>query len=129
MVHGRAERVRFIGIDTPEVGRCYAEQATADVTHLLKGGQVLLEADSSQDDRDKFDRLLRYIWLPDGQLVNYLLVKEGFAYEYTYRIAYHYESQFMQVENEAHRKGLGLWWPTTCDARAGRRYSPAYNTN
>jgi micrococcal nuclease len=128
-INGQNERVRFIGIDTPEVGRCYAQQATDRLTQLLTGSQVLLEADASQDDRDKFGRLLRYIWLPDSQQANYLLVQEGYAYEYTYRVAYRYEPQFMQVENEAHRGGLGLWSPTTCDARAGRRYSPAYNTN
>lgn len=92
-------------------------------------GQVLLERDSSQDDRDKYGRLLRYVWLPDGVLVNAALVQGGFAYEYTYRVQYAYEPQFMQLEHEAHGAGRGLWSPATCDTKAGRRYSAAYRTN
>lgn len=118
-----------IGIDTPETGRCYADAATTHLTELLRGGQVLLERDPSQDDRDKYGRLLRYVWLPDGTLANAALVQGGFAYEYTYRVQYAYEPQFMQLEQEAHVAGRGLWSPTTCDTKAGRRYSAAYRTN
>jgi micrococcal nuclease len=129
VVEGAAERVRLIGIDTPETGRCYADAATAHLTELLRGGQVLLERDPSQDDRDKYGRLLRYVWLPDGVLVNAALVQGGFAYEYTYRVQYAYEPQFMQLEHEAHGVGRGLWSPAICDTKAGRRYSAAYRTN
>jgi micrococcal nuclease len=121
--------VRLIGIDTPERGRCYAQEATNRQAALTAGQTVFLEADPSQDDRDRYNRLLRYIWLPDGRMVNALLVAEGYAYEYTYREPYRYTEQFMQLEHEAYRSGLGLWAAATCDSLAGRRYSAAYDSN
>ncbi len=120
--------VRLIGIDTPETGRCYTQEATQRQQTLTAGQTVWLEADSSQDDRDRYGRLLRYIWLPDGRMVNALLVAEGYAYEYTFREPYQYTEAFMQLEHEAQLAGLGLWNRTTCDGLAGRRYSNAYKT-
>lgn len=121
--------VRLIGIDTPESGRCYTQEATNRQEVLTAGQTVFLEADPSQDDRDRYNRLLRYIWLPDGRMVNALLVAEGHAYEYTYREPYRYTEQFMQLEHEAQRADLGLWAATTCDSLSGRRYSNAYYSN
>jgi micrococcal nuclease len=128
-VAGVIERVRLIGIDTSESGRCYNVEATERQTTLTAGQAVLLEADPSQDDRDRFGRLLRYIWLPDGRNVNGILVAEGYAYEYTYREPYRYVEPFMQLEHEAHLSQLGLWAAITCDGLAGRRFSSAYDSN
>jgi len=123
------DRIRLIGIDTPEYGRCFAEEATSRQAALTQDQEVLLEADASQDDRDKYGRLLRYIWLPDGHMVNAILVAEGYAYEYTYNEPYRYVEEFMQLEHGAHLADLGLWASTTCDGIAGRRYSSAYDSN
>ncbi len=120
-IAGTWEPVRLIGIDTPEIGACFADDASARMKELVVGGVVFLERDQTQDNRDIYDRLLRYVWLPDGQLVNYVLVREGFAYEYTYRAAYRFVDAFMQAENAAQREGLGLWSPLTCNGDAGRR--------
>jgi endonuclease YncB( thermonuclease family) len=128
-IEGQREYVRFIGIDTPERSNCYYTEASGRTSTLTHGETVWLEADNSQADRDSYNRLLRYVWLSDGQLLNALLVQEGYAYEYTYRTPYIYQAQFMQLEHEAQRSGLGLWSPQTCDGQAGRRYSNAYNDN
>jgi micrococcal nuclease len=115
------ERVRLIGIDTPESGVCYFNEATNRTRNLVSGGQVLLEADVTQDDRDVYSRLLRFVWLPDGTLVNYVLVREGYAFEYTYRVPYKYSSLFIQAGADAQREGQGLWNAATCNGQAGRR--------
>ncbi|MCL4249241.1 MAG: thermonuclease family protein [Anaerolineae bacterium] len=128
-IAGNHDRIRLIGIDTPEYGRCYADEATARQVALTANQVVLLEADTSQDDRDKYGRLLRYVWLPDGRMVNAILVAEGYAFEYTYRDPYRYVEEFMQLEHGAHLVDLGLWASTTCDGIAGRRYSSAYDWN
>lgn len=128
-IDGRIEPIRLVGIDTPETGRCYADAATVRITELIGNQTVWLEADPTQGDRDRYNRLLRFIWMSDGRMVNAIMVQEGFAYEYTYSSLYPYEPIFMQLEHEAHYNGRGLWSPTTCNGVAGRRWSNAYQDN
>lgn len=73
---GRLERVRLIGIDAPELGEPGSAEATARLAELVEGEQIRLEADVS--DRDRFDRLLRYVLVGDV-FVNEALVREGLA--------------------------------------------------
>jgi len=79
MVNGKEEQVRYIGMNTPEYysdERDEAEIATELNRKLVEGQYVLLIKDVSE--RDKFDRLLRYVFTED-HFVNYELVKEGVA--------------------------------------------------
>jgi micrococcal nuclease len=72
--------LRYIGIDSPEVGLPHAAAATATNERLLAGTTVVLETDVN--DTDRFDRLLRYVWLPLGSgwlMVNLELVRLGAA--------------------------------------------------
>lgn len=120
-IDGRTERLRLIGIDTPETVdprepvQCFGREASAKAHELLDGQMVQLEADESQGERDNFDRLLRYVWLPDGQLYNKLMIAEGYAHEYTYDEAYRYQAEFKAAYREAQVEGRGLWSPTTCN--------------
>jgi micrococcal nuclease len=123
-------RVRLIGIDTPESVdprqpvQCYGREASVAAGSLLNGRAVLLEADPSQDDKDAFDRLLRFVWLADGphagRLVNFELIARGFAHEYTFRTPYKYRDLFRQAQDHARRHTLGLWSPTTCAGNTNR---------
>jgi hypothetical protein len=71
-VDGAVETIRLIGIDTPETKdprkpvQCFRWEASAKAEELLAGRRVRLEADDTQDDRDKYGRLLRYVWRDDG---------------------------------------------------------------
>src|SRR5207244_8892996 len=58
---GRSEHVRLIGIDTPEVGQCLADRATANARTLALGKQVVLRGDPTQATRDRYGRLLAYM--------------------------------------------------------------------
>ncbi len=115
--NGIKETVRLLGIDTPEIARpntpveCFAQEASARAKALLVNQTIRLEADLSQSDRDKYDRLLRYVFLEDGTPVNLLLIEEGFAHEYTYDMPYRYQSEFKSAESRAREARVGLWGP------------------
>lgn len=114
--------IRLIGIDTPEVVdprkvvQCFGHEASAKTKSLLPPNTVVkLELDPSQGTTDKYGRTLAYIYLPDGQMLNGLLVREGFAHEYTYHSnPYKYQAEFKTDEVYAREHELGLWNPTTC---------------
>lgn len=111
---GKTETVRLLGIDTPETVdprkpvQCYGKEASDHLNTLLSGKSVQLETDDSQGKRDKYDRLLAYIWL-GGKLINQQMVSDGFAFEYTYNLPYKYQQQFNEAQNSARSQNLGLW--------------------
>ena len=110
-IDGRTETVRYIGIDTPEPYRdgepaCYSKQATERNQMLVEGKVVQLVADA--EDRDRFDRLLRYVYV-DGELVNETLIAEGFATTLTIKPNTSKADQFANAEENAQAAGLGLW--------------------
>lgn len=119
-INGVEHRIRMIGIDTPETKHpskpveCFGHEASARATELLNGHVVLLETDASQADRDTYGRLLRFVWLLDGRLINYDMVSEGYAFEYTYNIPYAYQGLFRQAQKVAQEQQYGLWAETTC---------------
>ena len=118
-IDGVEEKVRLIGIDTPELNplECFGQESTAFATSLLQGQSVALQADSSQDDRDRYGRLLRYVFLTDGTNVNGALISDGYGFEYTYDKPYLHRDEFIADELAARSAGAGLWSPTTCNGR------------
>lgn len=119
--YGKIETVRLIGIDTPETVdprkpvQCFGKEASDNSKALLQGKSVRVETDPLVGERDKYNRLLAYVWLDNNQLVNQLLISGGFAHEYTYRSqSYKYQDQFKQAEMAAKESGTGLWSDSTC---------------
>lgn len=106
------EVVRYIGIDTPETVhpsepvQCFGKEASDKNKDLVEGKLVKLEKDIT--DRDKYGRLLRYVWVGD-LFVNDYLVREGYAYVYTYPPDVKYSEQFVQSQKEARENNRGLW--------------------
>ena len=113
-IDGEYDTVRFLGIDTPELDtpytkeECYGPEASAYLKELLKNQYVYLKPDKQNDDRDKYDRLLRYVFLQDGTFIEEELLKNGYAYNYDY-FPFEFMEQFNSWEQEAREKGLGLW--------------------
>ncbi len=119
-VDGVDERVRLIGIDSPELHRpveCFGQQAAGHATEMLAGEAVRLVGDPTQDDRDRYGRLLRYVELADGTDVNAGLIRDGYAFEYTYHVPYERQTLFRRLESEARSAQVGLWSPATCNGR------------
>lgn len=112
---GKKETIRLIGMDTPETVdprkqvQCFGKEASAKAKETLTGKKVRIEADPSQGERDKYDRLLRYIFLEDGTFYNKLMIEDGYAHEYTYNSPYKYQSEFKEAETKAREGKKGLW--------------------
>lgn len=106
LLNGSKERVRLIGINTPEVGRPYFEEATQKTAELILGKTVRLEKDISE--RDKYGRLLRYVYV-GNIFINAELIRQGYAYAYTYPPDVKYSDYFLKLQREAIEKGVGLW--------------------
>jgi len=102
-------RVRYIGIDTPEIHpqiERYGAEAAAKNRDLVEGRVVRLESD--QTDRDRYDRLLRYVYV-DGLFVNAELVRLGYAHAVAYPPDTKYQEILARAEGEAQGAGRGLW--------------------
>jgi micrococcal nuclease len=111
----KIETVRLIGMDTPEIANSYSSredyfgpEAAQYAKQLLENRSVYLIPDPMQSNRDKYDRLLRYVFLEDGTLINAKLVAEGYAYNYIYE-PFQFMKQFDYLEKQAKEKQLGLW--------------------
>jgi micrococcal nuclease len=114
-VAGMTETVRLIGIDTPEISNphhpksdYYGPEAAQYTKQLLQNQSVYLIPDPMESNRDKYGRLLRYVFLEDGTFVNAKLVEDGYAYNYIYE-PFQFMKYFDYLEKQAKEKHLGLW--------------------
>jgi micrococcal nuclease len=111
-INGQAYRVRYIGIDTPEIVHPgipvepYGPEAAEANRRMVLGQQVMLERDVS--DTDTYGRLLRYVWLGDT-MVNAELVRLGLAKANSYAPDLLYQERLDALEAEALAAGLGIW--------------------
>lgn len=109
---GSEEAVRLIGINAPETGECWADEASAALTGLLHEGRVHLERDVS--DRDRFGRWLRYVGTPASEDVGGLLVAAGHAIARAYPPDTARDSTYREAQRAAQEAGLGLWARDAC---------------
>jgi len=117
LADGREERVRYIGIDTPEVGHQpgqadepWGAEATDANRRLVEGADVLLERDIS--DTDQYDRLLRYVWVEGDSgwlMVNGELVRLGLAEVRAYAPDTRHHDWFLGLQDEAREAGRGMY--------------------
>ena len=120
------ERVRLIGIDTPETRYspklerdarrtekdretiiAMGEEATQFTRGLAQGKRVRLEFDAEK--RDIYKRLLAYVYLPDGRMLNAEIIKEGWGQIYTFPPNVKYVDLFLKLQGEARENNKGLW--------------------
>jgi micrococcal nuclease len=106
-----SEPLRYIGMNAPEPNEPGGKEATARNAALVKvGSEVVLERDVS--DVDKFDRLLRYVWIHDGStwlLVNLQLIKDGVAKAVAYPPDTKYQVTLAAAQAVARSQSLGVW--------------------
>lgn len=106
------ERVRLIGVDTPEVHhpkkpvQYFGRQASAFTERLVEGKLVRLEFDQTR--RDRYGRTLAYLRLEDGTFVNLEIVRMGYGFAYT-KFPFRYMDEFRAAERTARMNNAGLW--------------------
>jgi micrococcal nuclease len=109
---GDTERVRLLGVDTPETVHPNKEvqfwgKEAGDFTRVMLGhADVYLAFD--WDLRDRYNRVLAYVYLTDGRCYNTLLLQEGYAYAYTY-FPFQFMEEFRACERHARQEKQGLW--------------------
>ena len=124
---GKEVKVRLIGVDVPESSKnikAYrdAERAKADISEIIelgkkakeftksllkKGTEVVLETDVQPT--DKYGRILAYVYLPDGRMLNLVLIEEGYATVYTIPPNVKYADKFKEAQRKAVKLKKGLW--------------------
>jgi micrococcal nuclease len=111
-LHGKKEKVRLIGIDTPETKKpntpvmYYGQEASDYTKKRLQGQTVELEWDVER--KDQYGRLLAYVWI-GSEMFNRTLVREGYARMATFPPNVKYVDQFAKDQEDARSKGKGLW--------------------
>jgi len=115
-MNGSIETVRFIGVDTPETHKpntpvqCYGPEAADHTKQTITsaGGKVRLQADPLDTNRDRYGRLLRYVYLPDGTLLDEQIIKQGYGFAYL-SFPFSKKDQFAADQQAAQAAKAGLW--------------------
>ena len=105
---GNGEKVRMLGINTPESGRPFSEDATNFLTNMILGKEVTLVNDSKNEDSDSYGRLLAHVYVNDT-FVNYEIIKVGFAFWYPYTSGTDFDSEYQEAQDYASNNEVGLW--------------------
>lgn len=117
-IGGSTETLRIIGINTPETVdprrgvECYGREASAFAASFFAPNldDLILERDPTQGNRDKYGRLLRYVFTEAGTRdYGATAIRLGYAYEYTYQLPYKYRDIYRSAQREAQSSERGLW--------------------
>lgn len=128
---GKEESVRFIGVDTPETHKpdtpvqCFGPEASDFTTRTLQGKTVRLEADPTNDNRDRYGRLLRYVYLEDGTLLDRALIEQGYGFAYL-SFPFLKHDEFKAAQDAAQKAGHGLWAACQTIQEKSGRWQTAY---
>ncbi len=121
--NGTTTTVRLIGVDTPETvdprkpQQCFGKEASTETKRLISesGWEVRVVDDATQGEYDKYGRLLAYVYLHNGTLLDEYLVAKGYGREYTFKNStYQFQKQFRRAQVNARAASLGLWSTQTC---------------
>jgi micrococcal nuclease len=129
-MNGSVETIRMIGVDTPETHKpntpvqCYGPQAADFTKNLIGSNSVRLQADPLDTNRDRYGRLLRYVYLPDGRMVETELIKNGYGFAYTL-FPFQMKDEFISGMQSAQAAKKGLW--SACQVH--QETDGAYQTN
>lgn len=113
-MNGTQEKVRLIGVDTPETHdprkqvQCFGRAASEFTKQLIGDKPVRLVADPQSSNRDRYQRLLRYVYLSDNTLVQAEIIKQGYGFAYT-SFPFDKSEEFRAYQKEARNNNRGLW--------------------
>jgi micrococcal nuclease len=113
-MNGHSEKIRMIGVDTPETHdprksvECFGQAAATYTKQLIGNNPVRLEADQLSTNRDRYNRLLRYVYTSDNKLVESELIKNGYGFAYV-SFPFSKLEEFREYEKQAREQNVGLW--------------------
>ncbi|QRO86512.1 thermonuclease family protein [Kytococcus sedentarius] len=107
------ERIRIIGLDTPERGECGFSEASAAMADLVAGRSVQLVRDPTQDNRDRYGRLVRHVHRGNTSAA-VEMIRRGHSAEYLYGTEYQNRSAHLRAEREARAAKVGMWSARGC---------------
>ena len=125
---GASQRVRLIGIDTPERGECYSRRATAFARDLAGGKRAVVWGDPTQSRRDRYGRILGYVWVRGGRDLGFQLLARGLARVYVYERAFARLRAYRYAESLGRRLRRSLWRGCGSSAPGSRRCDRSYPT-
>ncbi len=106
----KEERVRLIGIDAPEVGqRPWGKRAKKYMEGILDESDWKVRLEFDIELRDKYNRLLAYVWTEDGRMINLLMLENGFAMLFTVPPNLKYIESLKVAQKKARQRGIGIW--------------------
>lgn len=103
----KGEKVRLIGINAPEISDIFGQEAKHYLSDLIENKTVELQIDNISNDRDRYQRLLRYVIL-DGVDINKKMVSDGFAFAYL-KFKFSKSIVYEQSQFEARENNKGIW--------------------
>jgi micrococcal nuclease len=124
---GARERVRLIGIDTPEVGECMAAAAARSAEALAGSQAVVLKGDRTQATRDKYGRLLAYVWIRGARDLGFQQLARGLARVYVYDRPFERLDAYRQAERAGKRRSRSIWQGCgPAGGGSGQKCDPSY---
>lgn len=125
-IDNKTETVRIANINTPETVdprkevECMGQEASQKLKELLEGKLVALESDETQSDKDRYGRLIRFVFLEDKTDVGLEMIKLGLAESSPYGSFDHkFLDEYERAQNKAQAKEVGLWNPDSCGKADG----------
>ncbi len=110
LLDGKKQRARLIGIDAPEMGQePWGRMSREHLRKLLKAYRWRVSIENGIEQRDKYSRLLVYLWAPDGQMLNERMLQDGYAVLFTIQPNSKYSERFRKAQRIAREKRRGIW--------------------
>ncbi|MGB9716806.1 MAG: thermonuclease family protein [Thermodesulfovibrionales bacterium] len=109
-LNGKREKIRLIGIDAPELDqKPWGDKAKRHLVELIKTSQSYVSLEYDIEKRDKHGRLLCYVWLSDGRMLNLQMLKDGYAILFTVPPNIRYINKLRNGQHEARIKKVNIW--------------------
>lgn len=116
----RTERVRLIGIDTPELKQePWGRKAKKHLKEIISVSDWVVSVEMDVEERDKYGRLLAYLWDKNGVLINERMIEDGYAVLYTIPPNVKHSARFVEAQKKAQQRKIGIW------GRRGLQQSPS----
>lgn len=105
-----SERLRLIGIDAPELGQePWGEISKKYLANIIASSSGMVKLEYDVERRDKYGRMLAYLWTKDGKLVNRMMVEDGYALLFTFPPNVKHAGELVEAYRKARESRSGLW--------------------